>query len=188
MFYGGISFGGGCFSTFHSLGWIYKLVQKLFALIFTVCIMWDDLKSRQQNGIRHIHEIYWGKCLCGAMGRGWRRLGEAVLTPVKKSQRIGAGCGGRRRVVWGEIGWNFIVFLIFKKFYLFIWLHWVLVVACRIYLVPWPGIKLRPPALGAQSLSPCGREGSPWNLIAEGLELGASHADWQKSNSIPTAF
>ena len=43
--------------------------------------------------------------------------------------------------------------------YLFIWLCWVLVAACRTFscsmwdLVPWPGIKLGPPALGAQSLS-----------------------------------
>ena len=41
--------------------------------------------------------------------------------------------------------------------YLFIWLHQVLVVACRIFrlsfsmwnLVPRPGIKPKPPALGA---------------------------------------
>ena len=49
---------------------------------------------------------------------------------------------------------------------LFVWLHRVLVVACRIFscgmwtlscgmwdLVPWPGIKPGPPALGAWSLS-----------------------------------
>ena len=55
-----------------------------------------------------------------------------------------------------------------KKNYLFIWLCQVLVAACVISvfteacgffscgmwdLVPWPGIELRPPALGAQSLS-----------------------------------
>ena len=51
-------------------------------------------------------------------------------------------------------------------FYLFIWLHWVLVVARRTFgcsmqtlrcslwdLAPWPEIKPRPLALGAQSLS-----------------------------------
>ena len=43
--------------------------------------------------------------------------------------------------------------------YLFIWLHWVLAAACRIFscsmwdLVPQPGIKSRPPALGACILS-----------------------------------
>ena len=43
--------------------------------------------------------------------------------------------------------------------YLFIWLCWVLVVACRIFicsiqdLVPQPGVKFRSPALGACSLS-----------------------------------
>ena len=56
-----------------------------------------------------------------------------------------------------------------KNFYLFVWLSWVLVLACGIFeiwcgmwtllscdmwdLVPWPGIKPRPPVLGAQSLS-----------------------------------
>ena len=44
-------------------------------------------------------------------------------------------------------------------FYLFIWLCWVLVAACRLFscniwdLVPWPRIEPGPPALGAQSLS-----------------------------------
>ena len=44
-------------------------------------------------------------------------------------------------------------------FYLFIWLHWVSVVACRIIhcgmwdLIPRPGIKLGPPALGVWSLT-----------------------------------
>ena len=56
----------------------------------------------------------------------------------------------------------------FKTFfiYIFAWLCWVLVVPRKIFscgmrplccgmwnLVPWPGIKSRPPALGAQSLS-----------------------------------
>ena len=40
----------------------------------------------------------------------------------------------------------------FLSFYLFIWLSWVLVAACRI-LVPQPGIEPKPPALGAWSLS-----------------------------------
>ena len=44
-------------------------------------------------------------------------------------------------------------------FYLFIWLHWALVAACRIFgcgmwdLIPWPGVEPGPPALGMQSLS-----------------------------------
>ena len=55
---------------------------------------------------------------------------------------------------------------LFKNMYLCIWLHGVVVVACRIFscsmwtlrcgmwdLVPWPGIKSVPPALEAQSLS-----------------------------------
>ena len=50
------------------------------------------------------------------------------------------------------------------KIYLFTWLNWVLVTACRIFscsmrtlncnmwdLVPWPGIEPGPPALGAES-------------------------------------
>ena len=47
----------------------------------------------------------------------------------------------------------------FLNIYLFIWLHQVLIVAHGIFscgmwdLVPWPGIELRSPALGAQSLS-----------------------------------
>ena len=55
-----------------------------------------------------------------------------------------------------------------KPFFFFlIWLHWVLVETCQIFscsmqtlscvtwdLVPWPGLKPRPPALGARSLSP----------------------------------
>ena len=69
--------------------------------------------------------------------------------------------------------------------YLFIWLHWVLVVTCRILscgtrtlscskwdLVPWPGIELRPPGLGARSLShwitrevPLYFLWIPWSLI-----------------------
>ena len=58
---------------------------------------------------------------------------------------------------------NLLVFLK-KYFYLFIWLCWVLVVAHKIFdlccdtwskwdLVPRPGIKPRPPALGACTLS-----------------------------------
>ena len=55
-----------------------------------------------------------------------------------------------------------------KKVYLFIWLHQVLVAACRIFscgmqalscsmwnLVPRPGIKAQSPALSIQSLSHC---------------------------------
>jgi len=47
----------------------------------------------------------------------------------------------------------------FTYFYSFIWLHQVLVVACRIFSggmwdqVPWSRIERRPPILGAQSLS-----------------------------------
>ena len=53
-----------------------------------------------------------------------------------------------------------------KKIYVFTWLFWVLVAACRIFshsmltlswgmwdLVPWPGITPRPPALGLRGLS-----------------------------------
>ena len=56
----------------------------------------------------------------------------------------------------------------FKNIYLFIWLHRVLVAACRIFscgmwdlsrgtqdLVLWPGIEPRPPALGVRSLNHC---------------------------------
>ena len=61
------------------------------------------------------------------------------------------------------------IWLFLKSYFLFlIWLHQVSVAACRIFnlrcgmqilscgvwdLVPWPGIKPGPPALGAQSLS-----------------------------------
>ena len=47
--------------------------------------------------------------------------------------------------------WRF--YFIFFYIYLFTWLHWVLVAACRIFscgmwdLVPWPGIKPGSPAL-----------------------------------------
>ena len=54
----------------------------------------NRVKSRHQNGIRHIHEIHWGKCLCGGMGRGWRRLGEVVLTPEKKTRWLELGVAG----------------------------------------------------------------------------------------------
>ena len=61
-----------------------------------------------------------------------------------------------------------LFFSFIKKKYLFIWLHQVLVVACRIFdlccgmqdhswdmwdLVPWPEIQPGPPTLGAQNLS-----------------------------------
>ena len=56
--------------------------------------------------------------------------------------------------------WSFVYSIyLFFLIYLFIWLHWVLVAACRIFscgmwdLAPWPGIKPRPLALGAWSLS-----------------------------------
>ena len=48
-----------------------------------------------------------------------------------------------------------ISFFFFKKniyLFLFIWLHWVLVVVCRI-LIPWPGMEPGSPVLGVQSLS-----------------------------------
>ena len=57
-------------------------------------------------------------------------------------------------------------FFLFKDIYLFIWLRWVLVAACRIFscgmrtltccvwnLVPLPGIEPGPPVLGAWSLN-----------------------------------
>ena len=53
-------------------------------------------------------------------------------------------------------------------FYLFIWLHWILVAAGRIFscgmwnLVPQPGIKPRPPALGAWSPSHWATRKVPW--------------------------
>ena len=51
------------------------------------------------------------------------------------------------------------LYLFFKS--LFIWLHWVLVAAHELFnlvwgvqdLVPWPGVKPRPPSLGVWSLS-----------------------------------
>ena len=52
-------------------------------------------------------------------------------------------------------------FLFFLNKYLFIWLHWVLIAACRIFscrmrdmwdLVPWSGIEPGSPTLGVQSL------------------------------------
>ena len=56
---------------------------------------------------------------------------------------------------------HYLDWVLFFNFniYLFIWLHWVLIVAHGIFscgmwdLVPWPGIELRSPALGTQSLS-----------------------------------
>ena len=54
----------------------------------------------------------------------------------------------------GEIN---LPYFSFKSFYLFIWLHWVLVIArgilsCSTWdLGPWSGIEPGPPALGAQS-------------------------------------
>ena len=61
---------------------------------------------------------------------------------------------------------SYIKLYIFVKKLLSIWLHWVLVVACRFFscsmqtlswgmqgLVYWPGIESRSPALGVQSLS-----------------------------------
>ena len=59
-----------------------------------------------------------------------------------------------------------LLYILFLKFYLFIWLHRVLVIAFEVFnwstwtlscsmwdVVPWPGIEPRPPALGVQSLS-----------------------------------
>ena len=49
--------------------------------------------------------------------------------------------------------------LFFFNIYLFIWPHWVLVLAHGVFscgtwdLVPWPGIEARTPAMGAGSLS-----------------------------------
>ena len=56
-----------------------------------------------------------------------------------------------------------------KNYYLFIWLCQVLVVACGTFscstwdLVPWLGVKRRPPALGEQS-QPLDHQGSPRSL------------------------
>ena len=68
---------------------------------------------------------------------------------------------------WAQISWHKITIgsslsflvLFFFNVYLFIWLCQVLDAACGIFscstwdLVPWPGIKPWPPALGARSLS-----------------------------------
>ena len=64
-----------------------------------------------------------------------------------------------------------------RKFNLFIWLHWVLLEACRIFsggkrilncsmwdLVPRPGIKPVPLAMGTQS-QPLDHQGSPEPIL-----------------------
>ena len=62
-----------------------------------------------------------------------------------------------RILVWVAMPSFFSICFIY--FYSFIWLHKVLVVACRIFScgmwdqVPWPRIEPRPPVLGAQSPS-----------------------------------
>ena len=78
--------------------------------------------------------------------------------------------GGWLSPEWTSQGRSFIFYICFfwggEIQILFIWLLWVLVVACEIFscsiqtlgwskwvLVPWLGIKPGPPALGAQSLS-----------------------------------
>ena len=90
----------------------------------------------------------------------------------------------------------FLLFLIFT--YLFVWLPWVLVVAhemgsaistvlcgifsCRMQtfscgrwdLVPWPGIELRPPVLGAWSLSHWTTREVLWDQFCRALEIGYS--------------
>ena len=74
--------------------------------------------------------------------------GQVVLIIIEKYPRI-RGPGQTRSQ------------LFFFNFYLFIWLHWVLVAACGIFNLCWdmwdlvsrPGIEPGPPALGAQSLS-----------------------------------
>ena len=66
-----------------------------------------------------------------------------------------------RKVLHGDM----VVCFIFFNFCLFIWLHWVLVVACAIFsfvmqilscslwdLVPWPGIEPQLPAMRAKSI------------------------------------
>ena len=73
------------------------------------------------------------------------------------------------------------IWLFKKTYFLFvIWLHQVLVAACRIFdlhcgmqilscgmwdLVPWPGIKPRPPALGGQSLGHWTTREGPTNMF-----------------------
>ena len=57
---------------------------------------------------------------------------------------------------------NCLKMYVFKKIFLFIWLHWVFIAACEIFiaargifscsmrdLVPRPGIQPGPPALGS---------------------------------------
>ena len=57
-----------------------------------------------------------------------------------------------------QIEWYGFSFF-FLNLYLFIWLHQVLVVICGVFncvmldLVPWPGMKSRPSALGVQKLA-----------------------------------
>ena len=67
------------------------------------------------------------------------------------SPLLANGCASLKKK---KIIYIYIVFI-----YLFIWLHWVLIVACGLFscsmwdIVPWPMFKLRPPALEARSHS-----------------------------------
>ena len=78
---------------------------------------------------------------------------------VKLSCCLGSECSSGHAL---PLGLGFPCLLFLKKYFyycLFIWLCWVLVVACWVFscsmwnLVPWPGIEPGPSAMEAQSLS-----------------------------------
>ena len=88
----------------------------------------------------------------------WWWTGRPGVLQFMGSQRVGHN--------WAtELNWIYFHFL--YLFIYLIWLHWIFVVACRMFrcgmwtlscglwdLVPWLGIELGSPALGAQSLNP----------------------------------
>ena len=104
-----------------------------------------------------------------------------------------------------------VSYSVFFDWGFFIWLHWVLVVALRIFscsmwdLAPWPGIEPGTPALGAWSLShwttravPCFIQccsvqktwgsGLAWNVIVLHREHKCDMFDLAQSTLLPKLY
>ena len=153
---------------------------------FSLCgIMGSEGSDREWDGcMASLTQWTW---VCASSGRWWRTGKPGVLQSVG-SQRVWRdwapekqqkyihlllNTSNSKHSDWNHFCNNSLSALVFKNIYLFIWIHWVLVAACRIFVAfcgtfslqstgsvtPWgslvigPGTKPESPALQGGFLS-----------------------------------
>ena len=137
------------------------------------CCWANGVEQKEHQNISHSSHLWVSNFLFLYMSwfsQLWV-MGVNVLSLVEKrknNQKRDSCSWLGLSLLWVFLIYVYQVSFTFKK-YLFIWLCQVLVVACGIFscstwdLVPWLGIKRRPPALGEQS-QPLDHQASPRSL------------------------